>query len=152
MGSFFSSSKYDIDIQQNSKITKQVKQNRAQSELNSRSYELGSEKQKTTKANLMAKINQQLGQSKNHPNYVLDAANEPHNNYHTRVLEGMNLLIYLKQRKSSELSDKFLVRYGVQLQNYIADFCRLYPEQKEIIKNLKKKFKAIYGFAYNKKF
>ncbi len=149
MGSFFSSSKYDIDIQKNSKITKQVKQNRAQSELNSRSYELGSDKQKTTKANLMAKINQQLGKQTNKANYVLDAN---YFEYHTRVLEGMNLLIYLKQRKSSEVSDKFLVRYGVQLQNYIADFCRLYPEQKEIIKNLKKKFKAIYGFAYNKKF
>lgn len=151
MGSFFSSSKskYDSDIQIQTKITQQVNRNRAQSAQNSRSA-MGQEKQTQTKTSLMSTINEQLGQSKNHPNYVLDASNEPHNNYHRNVLEGMASLIYLKQRKKSSTTDKFLAKFGFKLQSYIADFSRMYPQEKVIIENLKRKFKAIYGVAYTK--
>ena len=95
----------------------------------------------------MKQINEKLGQSKYHPNYVLNAEYEKHNHYHRNVLEGMTLLIYLKERKNSE---KFLEKFGLKLKAYITDFIRMYPEKKVIIENLKIKFKSIYGTTYKK--
>ncbi len=68
--------------------------------------------------------------------------------YH--ILDGMDNLLYLKERRWSKGTQKFLVRMGNILKEFIPRYMKMYPEEKEIILNLKTKFKAIYGTPYNR--
>ena len=148
MGSMFGSSpKYDSNPQKQAQITQKAARHRQQS------ARASMQTQMDTKTALKQQISQQLGYSPNHANYVLNAANEPHNNYHVNVLEGMEHLIYLKNRTYSEGSHKFLIKWGIKLQQYIEQFHQLYgkdPNYTVVINNLDTKFKAIYGKPYNR--
>ena len=144
---FGSSPKYDSNPQKQAQITQKAARHRQQS------ARASMQTQADTKTALKAQISQQLGYSPWHANYVLDAANEPHNNYHVNVLEGMEHLIYLKNRKYSPGSYNFLIKWGIKLQQYIEQFHQLYgknPNYRLVINNLDTKFRAIYGKSYNR--
>lgn len=142
MGSLFSSPqpKYDSSPQKQSQITQKAARHRQQS------ARAQTQTQIQTKTEMKTDIERQLNFATGDFILVKDFNNRPIHH----ILDGMDNLLYLRERSWSKGSQKFLVRMGNNLKEFIPRYIKQYPAEKEIILNLKTKFKAIYGTPYNR--
>ena len=144
MGSLLSSpkAKYDTSPQKQAQITQKAARHRQQSARAQR------QQQKDKKTVLKKEIERQLNYATG-DFYLVQEFNDK-GKYIYDILDGMDKLLYLKNRTWSEGSQKFMERMGINLKSFIPRYMKKYPEEKVIISNLKTKFKAIYGYPYNK--
>lgn len=143
MGSLFSSPqpKYDSSPQKQAQITQKAARHRQQS------ARAQTQTQKQTKTEMKTVIENQLIFATGDSYLLVKDFNErPIHN----ILDGMDNLLYLKERSWSQGSQHFIKRMGENLKEFIPRYMKMYPAEKEIISNLKTKFKAIFGTPYNR--
>lgn len=142
MGSLFSSPKpkYDTSPQKQSQISQKAARHRHQS------AHAQIQTQIKTKEDMKTEIKEQLTYATGNFILVKDFNKIPIHH----ILDGMDNLLYLKERMWSKGSQTFLVKMGNNLKEFIPRYMKMYPAEKEIISNLKTKFKAIYGTSYNR--
>jgi len=148
MGSLFSSPqpKYDSSPQKQAQITQKAARHRQQS---ARAQKLGlTQQQKDKKRVLKNKIESQLRWTG--MDFINLAEFNEKDKYIYDILDGMDNLLYYKNRMWRESSQKFMEEMGLDLKSFIPRYMKKYPAEKVIISNLKTKFKAIYGTPYNK--
>ena len=142
MGSLFSSPqpKYDTSPQKQAQITQKATRHRQQS------ARAQTQTQNQTKEDMKREIRRQLNYATGDFILLKDFNKLPIHH----ILDGMDNLLYLKERTWSKGSQNFLVNMGNNLKDFIPRYMKMYPAEKEIISNLKTKFKAIYGTPYNR--
>ena len=142
MGSLFSSpkAKYDTSPQKQAQITQKAARHRQQS------ARAQTQTQNQTKTEMKTEIERQLNYATGDFIRLKDFNKLPIHH----ILDGMDNLLYLKERRWSNGSQKFLVRMGNNLKEFIPRYMKMYPAEKEIISNLKTKFQAIYNTPYNR--
>jgi hypothetical protein len=142
MGSLFSSPqpKYDTNPQKQAQITQKATRHRQQS------ARAQTQTQNQTKKEMKTEIESQLTYATGDFILLKDFNKLPIHH----ILDGMDNLLYLKERRWSNGSQNFLVRMGNNLKEFIQRYIKMYPAEKEIISNLKTKFKAIYNTPYNR--
>ena len=148
MGSLFSSPqpKYDTSPQKQAQITQKAARHRQQS---ARAQKRGQTQQQKYKKKVLKKdIERQLRWTG--MDFILLPEFNEKNKYIYDILDGMDNLLYLKNRMWSKGSQTFMVDMGIDLKSFIPRYMKKYPAEKEIISNLKTKFKAIYGTPYNR--
>ena len=143
MGSMFGSSpKYDSNPQKQAQITQKAARHRQQS------ARAQTQQQTNKKENMKREIETNLHYTTQ--DFILLPDFNKKGQYIYAILDGMDQLLYLKNRKWSKGSQKFMVRMGMDIKSFIPRYMKKYPAEKEIIKNLQTKFKAIYGTPYNR--
>ena len=142
MGSLFSSPQpnYDTSPQKQAQITQKAARHRQQSARAQKQTQI------QTKEDMKREIARQLHSATGDAILVHDFNDRPIHN----ILDGMDNLLYLKNRTWSKGSQNFMVKWGDYLKDFIPRYMDKYPAEKVIISNLKTKFKAIYGTPYNR--